>query len=35
MRRRQPLVGTLAEVAVYPGALPVPDLVSHYQLLAR
>jgi len=29
------LVGTLAEVAVYASALPVSDLVSHYQLLAH
>jgi serine/threonine protein kinase len=28
------LVGKLAEVAVYPSAIPVGDLVSHYQLLA-
>ena len=28
------LAGSLAEVAVYPSALPVSDLVSHYQLLA-
>jgi Zn-dependent protease with chaperone function len=28
------LEGTLAEIAVYPRAIPVPDLVRHYQLLA-
>jgi Zn-dependent protease with chaperone function len=27
------LVGTIAEVAVYPSALPVAALISHYQLL--
>jgi hypothetical protein len=28
------LVGGLAEVAVYPSALRISDLDSHYQLLA-
>jgi len=28
------LIGTIAEVAVYPRALPVPELVKHYELLA-
>jgi hypothetical protein len=28
------LVGMIAEVAVYPSALPVSDLLRHYQLLA-
>jgi hypothetical protein len=28
------LLGTIAEVAVYPSALPVAELVRHYQLVA-
>jgi len=28
------LVGTIADVAVYPRALPVPELVRHYRLVA-
>lgn len=29
------LLGTIAEVAIYPRALPVPELTRHYRLIAR